>query len=101
VAQAEPAVELVRDRGRRGKPRRAGAEAIVIDRLRRTLLWRHVAEVPARGQLILHEIAQADRPDFAAISELTGLPLGSIGPTRGRMVRRLLETAQAWPAFAQ
>ena len=77
-------------------------EAIVIDRLRRRLLWRHMAELPARGQLILNEIAQVGRPDYAAISEQTGMPLGSIGPTRGRSLRRMraaLEADQDWLAF--
>lgn len=105
VSQAERAVELVAEIGvDEASPGAPGPEAIVLDRLRRTLLWLHVSELPACGQLILHEIAQAGRPNYAAISELSGMPLGSIGPTRGRSllrVRRLLETDQDWPAFAQ
>lgn len=104
VAQAERAVELVAEIGvDEASPGASGPEAIVVDRLRRTLLWRHVAELPARGQLILQEIAQVGRPDYAAISERAGMPMGSIGPTRGRSlmrVRRGLEADQDWPAFA-
>ena len=105
VAQAERAVDLVAEIGiDEARPGASGPEGIVLDRLRRALLWRHVSELPTRGQVILHEIAQAGRPDYATISELTGMPLGSIGPTRGRSllrVRQLLETDQDWPAFAQ
>jgi DNA-directed RNA polymerase specialized sigma24 family protein len=100
VAQSERAVELVAEIGvddaDAGSP---GPETIVLDRLRRALLWRHVAELPTRGQVILHEIAQVRRPDYTAISDRTGMPLGSIGPTRGRslrQVRRLLEADEDW-----
>jgi DNA-directed RNA polymerase specialized sigma24 family protein len=103
VAQADRAVEVVAEVGvDTADPHERGPEAIAIDRLRQTLVWRHVAELPLRGQLILHEIAQAGRPNYAAISKRTGMPLGSIGPTRGRSllrVRRLLETDQDWIAF--
>jgi DNA-directed RNA polymerase specialized sigma24 family protein len=104
VAQADRAVEVVAEVGvDTANPGERGPEAIAIDRLQQKLLWGHVAELPLRGQLILHEIAQAGRPDYAAISKRTGMPLGSIGPTRGRSllrVRRLLETDQDWAAFA-
>lgn len=104
VAQTDRAVEVVAEVGvDTASPGERGPEAIAIDRLQQKLLWRHVAELPLRGQLILHEIAQAGRPDYAAISKRTGMPLGSIGPTRGRSllrVRRLLETDQDWAAFA-
>jgi len=53
--------------------------------------------------VILNEIAQGGRPDYAAISEQTGMPVGSIGPTRGRSLRRMrerLEADQDWLAFA-
>jgi RNA polymerase sigma factor (sigma-70 family) len=105
MVRAERAVELVADIGaEEACPSALGPEAITMERLRRKLLWRHVAALPARGQLILHEIAHVGRPDYAAISDLTGMPLGSIGPTRGRSlmkVRRLLESDEDWPAYAQ
>lgn len=104
VARAERAVELVADIGaEEAYPSASGPEAITMERLRRKLLWRHVAVLPARGQLILHEIAHGDRPDYAGISGRSGMPLGSIGPTRKRSlarVRRLLESDQDWLACA-
>jgi len=44
-------------------------------------------------------IAFADRPDYAAISEALGMPVGSIGPTRGRCLaklRKALEQDATW-----
>lgn len=102
VARADRAVEPVGDIEVEPTPA-PGPEAIVIDGMRRSLLWRHVAELPARGQVVVTEIAYAGRPDYASISERTGMPLGSIGPTRGRSLRRLRQRLEAdpnWPAYA-
>jgi RNA polymerase sigma factor (sigma-70 family) len=53
------------------------------------VLWRHVARLPERCQLLLRVIAFADRPDYAALSAAIGMPIGSIGPTRGRCLAKL------------
>jgi DNA-directed RNA polymerase specialized sigma24 family protein len=104
VARAERAAELVPDLGTdEPQPPTSDPEAITMERLRRKLVWRHVAVLPARGQLILHEIASGGRPDYASISGRTGMPVGSIGPTRQRSlqrVRRLLESDQEWSLCA-
>jgi DNA-directed RNA polymerase specialized sigma24 family protein len=104
VLRGERAVELVPDVGH-GEPYPSALEpeAIAMERLRRTILWRHVSALPPRGQAILHEIAHGDRPDYAAFSDRTGMPVGSIGPTRQRslnQMRRLLESDQDWLACA-
>lgn len=52
-------------------------------------LWQHIAELPARCQALLRVIAFADRPDYAAVAEAIGMPVGSIGPTRGRCLAKL------------
>jgi DNA-directed RNA polymerase specialized sigma24 family protein len=36
-------------------------------------------------------IAFADRPDYATVAEALGMPVGSIGPTRGRCLAKLRE----------
>ena len=104
VSRAERSVELVSDMGAdEACPSAPGPEAVTIDGLCRTLLWRHVGTLPTRGQQVLQEIAHGGRPDYATISEQTGMPLGSIGPTRGRSlmkIRRLLEMDPDWVAFA-
>lgn len=63
------------------------------------VLWHHVQSLPERCQALLRVIAFADRPDYAAISEALDMPVGSIGPTRGRCLaklRALLADDPAW-----
>ncbi len=54
-------------------------------------LWQHVAQLPERCQALLRVIAFADRPDYASVAEALGMPVGSIGPTRGRCLAKLRE----------
>lgn len=57
------------------------------DRQRR--LWDHVQALPSRCRQLVCVIAFADRPDYAHIAESLGMPVGSIGPTRGRCLAKL------------
>jgi RNA polymerase sigma factor (sigma-70 family) len=62
-------------------------------------LWEHIAQLPERCQALLRVIAFADRPDYAAVAKALGMPIGSIGPTRGRCLAKLrlqLATDPAW-----
>ena len=62
-------------------------------------LWHHIAQLPERCQALLRVIAFADRPDYAAVAEALGMPVGSIGPTRGRCLAKLrlqLANDTAW-----
>jgi RNA polymerase sigma factor (sigma-70 family) len=52
-------------------------------------LWKHIAQLPERCQALLRVIAFADRPDYAAVAKALGMPVGSIGPTRGRCLAKL------------
>jgi RNA polymerase sigma factor (sigma-70 family) len=52
-------------------------------------LWAHIAQLPERCRVLLRVIAFADRPDYAAIAQALGMPIGSIGPTRGRCLAKL------------
>ncbi len=52
-------------------------------------LWQHIAQLPERCRALLRVIAFADRPDYAAVAESLGMPIGSIGPTRGRCLAKL------------
>jgi RNA polymerase sigma factor (sigma-70 family) len=54
-------------------------------------LWQHIAQLPERCQALLRVIAFADRPDYATVAKALGMPVGSIGPTRGRCLARLRE----------
>lgn len=56
---------------------------------RQRCLWTHVQGLPSRCRQLLCVIAFADRPDYALIAESLGMPVGSIGPTRGRCLAKL------------
>lgn len=73
------------------------AQSILSER--QQVLWRHVSALSPRCQELVRVIAFADRPDYAAIAESLGMPVGSIGPTRGRCLQKLrlaLGSDAAW-----
>lgn len=81
-ADAGPTVEQVVERGHRDEA-----------------LWAAVNQLSERCQRLLRVVAFADRPDYQALSSQLGMPLGSIGPTRGRCLdklRALLGSATDW-----
>ncbi len=61
----------------------------VLRSTRQRQLWDHVRRLPARCRMLIGVIAFADRPDYALIAESLGMPVGSIGPTRGRCLAKL------------
>ncbi|MCW4464573.1 sigma-70 family RNA polymerase sigma factor [Glutamicibacter sp. MNS18] len=65
------------------------------------MLWDHVSRLSPRCQQILRVISRGGAPDYAALSEILGIPIGSIGPTRGRCLaalRNSLSTDAHWSA---
>jgi RNA polymerase sigma factor (sigma-70 family) len=52
-------------------------------------LWFAVGKLNERCQRLLRIIAFHDRPDYSALSSELGMPIGSIGPTRGRCLDKL------------
>lgn len=63
-------------------------------------LWRHVAVLPEKCRQLLRVIAFADRPDYAAVADALGMPIGSIGPTRGRCLAKLRALLASDPQWA-
>ena len=66
---------------------------------RQQVLWRHVNDLPERCRALLRVIAFAAVPDYANVAASLGMPVGSIGPTRGRCLAKLrtaLETDPKW-----
>ncbi|HWD71686.1 MAG TPA: sigma-70 family RNA polymerase sigma factor [Actinomycetota bacterium] len=67
-------------------------------------LWETFSELPAKAQVLLRLLFADPPPSYEEISAATGMPVGSIGPTRGRylaqlkarMELRILESAEAW-----
>ncbi|MBW3086021.1 hypothetical protein KEM60_02232 [Austwickia sp. TVS 96-490-7B] len=63
-------------------------------------LWMHVRQLSPRCQALLRVICFADRPDYASISQSLGMPVGSIGPTRGRCLATLRSALLADPTWS-
>jgi RNA polymerase sigma factor (sigma-70 family) len=66
-----------------------GPEAEVLRDERDHLLWSALKSLPQRCQELLRLVSLADRPDYRAISAAIGMPVGSIGATRGRCLAKL------------
>lgn len=62
-------------------------------------LWDHVEQLPERCRRLIRVIAFADRPDYAVIADSLGMPVGSIGPTRGRCLAKLRQELAADPSW--
>ena len=73
------------------------AEAMLREDQR--VLWRAVSSLSERCQALLRIIAFIDRPDYGAVSEALGMPVGSIGPTRGRCLAKLRGQLAADPTW--
>jgi RNA polymerase sigma factor (sigma-70 family) len=66
-------------------------------------IWRHIERLPERCQQLLRLVAFVDRPDYAVVSAALGMPVGSIGPTRGRCLAKLrlaLTSDPSWEVTA-
>lgn len=66
-----------------------GPEQKVVLGERQRVLWQHVTQLSERCQHLLRVVAFADRPDYATIAASLNMPVGSIGPTRGRCLHSL------------
>ncbi len=64
------------------------------------VLWRHVQQLPERCQTLLRVIAFAAKADYAQIARALGMPVGSIGPTRGRCLAKLRLALAADPRWS-
>jgi RNA polymerase sigma factor (sigma-70 family) len=64
-------------------------EETAVDGIMAEVLWEHVAVLPPRGQELLRAMTRPDAPAYAELSQTMNMPIGSIGPTRGRYLRRL------------
>jgi RNA polymerase sigma factor (sigma-70 family) len=70
-------------------------QVILNDQLR--VLWAAIGQLPRRCQELLRMMAFTPRPDYAAVAAALGMPVGSIGPTRGRCLAKLRALLPAGP----
>jgi len=63
-------------------------EQVILDDQRRAL-WMAIGQLSRRCQELLRMMAFTPRPDYAAVAAALGMPIGSIGPTRGRCLAKL------------
>jgi RNA polymerase sigma factor (sigma-70 family) len=61
--------------------------AAMNDEARR--LWEHFVTLSPKCQQILRVVCMGGAPDYAGLAEAMGVPMGSIGPTRGRCLATL------------
>src|SRR5436190_9669588 len=66
-----------------------GPETVITRRRMNATLWSHVESLPPRGRTLLLALTAHDAPRYAELARATGIPIGSIGPTRMRYLRKL------------
>ncbi len=70
----------------------AESQALLSDESRQ--LWEHIHALSPRCRRLLAVIAFSPRPDYASLAADLGMPVGSIGPTRGRCLAKLRNRLQ-------
>ena len=70
-------------------PRQRSAEESVVQRDEGRRLWAAVDGLPERCRRLLRIVAFENRPDYRQLAIDLEMPVGSIGPTRGRCLAKL------------
>lgn len=66
-----------------------GPESLVLRSARDEALWRAVDSLNDRCRRLLRTVAFSERPNYTRLSAELKMPVGSIGPTRGRCLDKL------------
>jgi RNA polymerase sigma factor (sigma-70 family) len=61
----------------------------VVDADTVSRLWTIVAGLPPRGRTIMMELFAEEPRPYAEVARVTGIPIGSLGPSRARLVERV------------
>ena len=67
----------------------AGPEMLVLTEDRDRRLWRALRAISERCQQLLRILASSPELSYAEVGNVLGIPVGSIGPTRGRCLDTL------------
>jgi RNA polymerase sigma factor (sigma-70 family) len=70
-------------------PSDRSAESTAVEADGRRRIWAAVDELPERCQRLLRVVAFERRPDYQSLASDLDMPIGSIGPTRGRCLAKL------------
>ena len=70
-------------------PRQRSAEEAAVQHDQDDRLWAAVDGLPERCRRLLRVVAFENRPDYRELATELGMPVGSIGPTRGRCLAKL------------
>jgi len=64
-------------------------EKAALDARMNDLLWQHVNSLPDSSRALMVALSSTDAPAYADLARRRGIPIGSIGPTRMRSLRKL------------
>ena len=64
-------------------------DAVSLSEERRAALAAALDELPERHRKLMFELLKTDPPSYAELSQTLDMPVGSIGPIRGRSLARL------------
>jgi RNA polymerase sigma factor (sigma-70 family) len=78
-----------------------GPGELLLSDERDQTLWRHFQRLPERCRVLLRIVAHVARPDYSAVAEALDMPIGSIGPTRGRCLAKLRAMLLADPGWSR
>lgn len=67
----------------------------------RTTLGRHLAALSPRCRALLRVVSRGGAPDYGALAASLGMPVGSVGPTRGRCLAKLRAALEADPTWSE
>ena len=76
-------------------PRQRSAEQAAVLNDEQARLWAAVLTLDDRCQRLLRIVAFEHRPDYGRVAEQLEMPVGSIGPTRGRCLAKLKSALMA------
>jgi len=71
------------------EPAVKGPESLYLDQEQAELVRAAVSQLPPRCRELLGLLMADDPMDYRAIAEALSVPIGSIGPTRGRCLKKL------------
>ena len=75
--------------------------AHLLEAERDAVLWSAFERLPARHQALLRMLVAEPQPSYEEIGAALGMPIGSIGPTRGRALSRLRRQLACSDALVQ